>query len=101
MARIIIKIKDRYFDYSTVVEAPVTRGMTLDEFREYYRGEYGEWSLDELEGRLHRVEEKGTSSFLDESVEETIAANYAGDGDSSLTLDEMYDAYFVEERCLQ
>ena len=93
MPRYIIKIKDRYFEYSTVVDAPVTYGMTLDEFKKYYTEEYGRSSEVNLKQRLERVESKGTSSYMDESVEATISGNVAGENGKSLTVDEIYEKY--------
>lgn len=57
MGRYILKIKDHYLEWSTVVDAPVTFGMLLPEFKEYYRDEYGRDGYRELKHRLERVEE--------------------------------------------
>jgi hypothetical protein len=42
MGRFICKFEDKddvyYLEWSTVVDAPVTFGMSLEEFKEYYRG---------------------------------------------------------------
>jgi hypothetical protein len=93
MPKYIIKIKDRYFEYSSVVDAPVTHGMSLGEFTEYYKEEYGKSSIENLKQRLERVEAKGTSCMLDESVEATISGNVAGKNGKSLTADEIYEKY--------
>lgn len=67
MPRFIIKIvdestqKDYYLDYSTVVDAPVTYGMDLIKFKEYYLEEYGKIEYERLEERLERVEKNGCS----------------------------------------
>lgn len=50
MPRYIIKIKDKYFEWSTIVDAPVTNGMSLTEFRSYYQSEYGEDAMKNLDG---------------------------------------------------
>lgn len=67
MPRFIIKItdkstlKDYYLDYSTIVDAPVTYGMDLITFKEYYLQEYGEEEYKRLDERLQRVEKNGIS----------------------------------------
>lgn len=100
MARIICKIltKDcpQYFEYSTIVDAPVTPGMTLDVFKEYYKEMNGRSSLPELDRRLERVEAKGTSSYMDESVEDVVLCNRSGDNEETLTYDELVEKYFSE-----
>lgn len=81
MSRYIIKLtdkrdlKDYYLEWSTIVDAPVTYGMTLDGFKIYYQGEYGISGMRDLPERLKRVEEKGTSAFSPfDSVEDTLSA---------------------------
>lgn len=91
MGRFIVKIKDKYFDWSTIVDAPVTYGMSLDEFREYYRKEYGHDS--DLAERLARVEAKGTSSLIDDSLKESISFNRAGDNEKQLSISAIYTKY--------
>ena len=52
MPRYILKIndgsKDYYLLWSTVVDAPVTQGMSLREFKKYYQSEYGEQGMINL-----------------------------------------------------
>jgi hypothetical protein len=107
---------DRYFEWSTVVDAPTTYGMALDEFREYYREHYGESGMEQLPGRLARVEKTGCSAYHD-SVESLLQGNRCAewepkafppkppiveaDGetyqDFSWTLDEIWE-FYVERR---
>jgi len=97
MPRFICKVSEDdqvwYLEWSTVVDAPVTYGMPLEEFKEYYRDEYGRSSLDELEKRLERVEIKGTSSMMDGSAEELMDWNRAGKDGSSLSRQQLIDVY--------
>ena len=94
MGRPIIKLGEHYLEWSTVVDAPVTFGMLLPEFRDYYQDKYGEHGMRDLDGRLERVEAKGSSYHrIDEDVESVIAGNRAGPGESQLTRDEIYLAY--------
>lgn len=85
--------KDYYLEWSTVVDAPVTRGMSLDEFKRYYQCRYGEEGFDKLPDRLSRVEQKGTSSIEDRSVESLITLNRAGEAENHLDYDDLIEEY--------
>jgi hypothetical protein len=82
-----------YLEWSTVVDAPVTYGMSLDEFKEYYKNEYGRQGLGELETRLERVEVKGTSSLMYDSLDDLISYNKAGQKGTSLSKQQIIDVY--------
>jgi hypothetical protein len=101
MPRYIVKIphegQDYYLDWSTIVDAPVTYGLSLDEFKEYYRGEYGRSSLMELDERLARVNEKGTSSVFHKNLEDLICCNRAGANEAKITLPEIIQRYIVDK----
>lgn len=104
MGRHVIKIKEYYLEWLTEIDAPVTTGMHLETFKEYYQREYGRSSMEGLERRLERVEKKGTSSMLDSNLEEQVERNFAGppkkgkDGKlKRLTLDEIYQVYCLQE----
>lgn len=85
--------KSYYLEWSTIVDAPVTSGMSLEEFRGYFRDEYGRKSMADLEDRLKRVEEKGTSSIMHDSVDDVIALNRAGKEETRLTLEQIIEGY--------
>jgi hypothetical protein len=87
----------RYLDYSTVIDAPITYGVTLRKFKTYYRKEHGLAGMKELETRLARVEEKGTSSLIHDSIADVIEHNRAGKDGTRLTLEQFTDFYAV--RC--
>lgn len=93
MGHYIIKIKDRYFEWSTVVDAPITYGMTEDELRAYMKDEYGNEGLSRLSERLARVAAKGTSSLVDDGLADLIRYNRAGPNETSLTEEEIYARY--------
>ena len=84
MPQYIAKLNGLYFLWSTVVDAPVTGGMTLPEFREYYQDRFGTEGMRDLPQRMERVAAKGTSSRLDGSVDEMLVANRAGPGETCL-----------------
>lgn len=86
MSRYIIKLDEYYFEWSTIVASPVTYGMTLDEFKSYYRDEYGRAGMEKLPARLERVHEKGNSCLFNNiSNDELIKYNHAGDNEECLT----------------
>jgi len=89
----IIKIKDKYFVWSTVIDAPIKKGMTGDELKKYIKNEQGSEGIRELPERLKEVEKTGTSFFPDKSLRATIAFNRAGDNDEYLTEEEIYLKY--------
>lgn len=93
MARTIVKLNGYYLEFSSVVDAPVTFGMSLADFKLYYQEAYGSDGMRELDAQLERVEAKGTSSFIDASAADAMSFNRAGPNESCLTLDEIYQAY--------
>ena len=98
MGRFIVKLMDGakpyYLEWSTVIDAPVTYGMSLREFREYYRARYGSSGMEALEKRMERVHEKGTSAMIYESAEDVVGGyNRAGDGETCLTVEQVIAHY--------
>ena len=96
MGRCLIKIKDQYLEWSTVVDAPVTYGMTLEELHIFIKEEYGNSGLVELPQRMERIEKNGTSSNMRISLESLISDNRAGPNETCLSLDEIYERYCVK-----
>ena len=93
MGKYIVKLEGKYLEWSTIVDAPITFGMTLEEFRKYYKDEWGRQGMNDLDRRLVRVEEKGTSAFDSESAEDTILLNRAGPKEKSLHHEEIIEFY--------
>lgn len=97
MSDYIIKLETkngpRYLIWSTFVDAPITDGMTKEEFERWYLGEHGRHGMEVLPERMRRVTEKGTSSWLHHSVEDLIACNRAGLKEKRLTLEEIIGMY--------
>lgn len=98
MARCIVKLtdnadRDYYLEWSTVCDAPITQGMSLEKFREYYYNKYGEASELELTERLLRVEANGTSAYSPENLESLLQSNRAGDNEECLSKSEVIAKY--------
>ncbi len=97
MGRCVIKINDMYFEWSTIVDAPVTFGLTLDEMRESIKDDYGQRGLEHFESRLKQIEQIGTSWLGGETLESTVSGNRAGPDETELTIDEIYTAYGLRQ----
>jgi len=97
MPRMLVKIKDKYFEWSTVVDAPVTFGMTKEELSDYIKEEYGRQGMRDLEKRLERVDENGTSVIPPCTLSDIIKSNRAGPDESELTEEEIYIAYGLQK----
>lgn len=61
-----------FWEWSTIVDAPVTAKMTEADFRTYYLERYGQLHMPGLEDRLARARMKGTSSMLHDNLAELI-----------------------------
>lgn len=100
MGRAILKIPtpigDRYLEWGSITDSPITYGMTREEFYEYYREEYGNAGMQELESRMQRVDAKGTSNYDDPDLESAIAGNRAGAGETEMTLEQIVGYYCVK-----
>lgn len=97
MGRPLIRVEtehgERFLQWSTIVDAPVSYGMTEDQLREYIKEEYGNEGLRDLAGRIARCREKGTSSFVHESLGEMLWLNRAGPDETEATLEEIIAQY--------
>jgi len=72
MPRYIAKLEGKYFEWSTVVEAPVTKAMSLEDFKEYYKDMYGQRGLENLETLMPLVDKTGISCRLGSTIEDYI-----------------------------
>ena len=97
MPRYILKLENWYFEWSTIVDAPITYGMTLDEFKEYYRMEYGNRGMGTLSERLERVEESGTSAVPTQTANQLIQFNRAGNNEENLSRELILDKYILKD----
>lgn len=97
MPRFIVKFKDKYMIFSTIVDAPVTYGMTIGELEDYVRMTHGQSGLDDLPKRLERVERYGSSSMGKRSAEDVMGFNRAGPNEDCLTMEEIYQAYVLRK----
>lgn len=98
MGKFIVKIRDMYLEWSTIVDAPTTFGMTLNDFKKYYRQMYGEDGAKNLDSRLARVAEHGSSALPPcYWMPDLLVGNRAGPDESTLTSKEIYQAYCLRK----
>jgi hypothetical protein len=96
MPRYIVKIGDRYGEWSTIVDSYVSKLLPLEKFVEEYRFLYGEKVINDLADRLKRVESKGVSSFGHSSVEDLLSENRAGENEESIPVADVITAWIKE-----
>lgn len=101
MPRYIMKLHDPetevdfYFEWSTIVDAPITYGMTLPLFKAHWKARYGWDSMEELRERLKMVDARGISSPLPfNDIDEILDGNQAGPDQSEAT-----KKYILENYC--
>jgi len=93
VAHYLIKINDKFLEWSTDTAAPTTSGMTLSELSTFIDKEYGADSLKGVPRLLMLDGLQGTAESDALSVEKLIQGNRAGDDGIELTLDEIYQKY--------
>lgn len=102
MPRYIVKLSDKnndyYLEWSSVVDAPVTYGMSLTEFKKYYNKEYGRNGMKNLGERLQRVKSNGTSCELGDNINDFISTNRAGDREKRLSKKEIINKYCIQKK---
>lgn len=97
MARTFIKLVDEstkteyYLVWSSIVDAPVTKGMTKQELIEWIKEKYGSEGLKTVD--FERLEELGTTNRFDKSAKETISFNRAGELESKISYKEIIKRY--------
>lgn len=86
----IIKLGEHYVDWSTICDAPLTRGMTREEIVQWYEDNETAHKAQQLPGRLARADATGTSS-LNDTLKWLIASNRAGRDETRLTREQLVD----------
>lgn len=99
MPRHILKLTDPsdgqayYLVWSTVVDAPITGGMSREALREHWREQEGVAGLREMDRAMDRVEATGVSSPRYRDPSDLLKGNRAGEDESELTLAEVIEEY--------
>lgn len=70
-------------------------GLTLEQLREWYQFGYGNRIMLDFDERIERCMVKGTSSLIDNSLEECVSLNRAGPRETCLSFQEFVDKYLT------
>ena len=98
MGRFTVKLhdekfnRDYYLEWTTICDAPVTGGMTLEEYRIYYRRMYGLNGMENFDYRVKEADQKRP-----DQIEDVISRNHAGEDGEKLTLEEILELYCRNE----
>ncbi len=96
MAQFIIHHKNAYNIYGTIGDgARFVSALTLKQLVFFIKKEYGFVGLRKLKGRLKRTHQKGTSSHLDESLDDVLLLNRAGKNEKYLTTEEFIKRFLT------
>lgn len=94
MGNLLVKLApDCYVEWSSIVDAPISSTMTLDQLWDYIREEYGRDGAERLPARLARCDVNGTSSNDGTTLETLEAYNRAGPGETTLSIAEIIQQY--------
>ncbi len=84
-----------FFEWSTVVDAPISNGMNEKELRIYHKNIYGDLPIEK---RIERAIRKGTSMVDFVKLEDFVSGNRAGPYETEITLDEIMQQLHVREK---
>jgi hypothetical protein len=95
MAKVVIKVREQFFIWSTDLKAPITYGMHAEELNIWISYEYDRMYKDfrSYRGMIRRAQETGASWEDGTTLEETTSGNRAGPNGTELTIDEIYARY--------
>ena len=89
MPTYIVHHEGKFFNWSTIVDAPTSYAMTREKYEKEYLLEYGRKGMEELPERLERAIKYGTSNIRPQSFTELIKYNRAGPNEEELSMDEI------------
>lgn len=89
MARPIVHHRGWFFEWSTIVDAPVSKAMSRSEFETYYRKQRGSIGMVDLASRFDRAVAYGTSFHDNTSAEDLISGNRAGPEECELSFGDL------------
>lgn len=86
-----------FLQWSSIVDAPISYGMSESELREFYLEEYGRNGSRDLDERIAECRKRGTSSRMDKTAESVIRGNRAGEDETELSVDQIIDCYCIAQ----
>lgn len=81
---------DKYLIWSSIVDAPITYGGTLEQIRNYWKSEFGRVGLEELDRDI------ASGRKWWRTVEEMVDCNRAGKDETKLTAEAIVKHFFVD-----
>lgn len=97
MPQYICHHEGKYLLWSTVIDAPETYAGSEQDIRDHIREETGRQGLHDIEERLRRARETGTS-MRNSTLRDVVLYNHAGPDGEEITYDDVIRFYFVECR---
>lgn len=95
MGRFLVHHDGLFLEWSTVVDAPVTYGMTPEETRAYVLQRYGDEGAATVDSRMARAVERGTSCISPPyTFADVVAGNRAGPDETELSKADLIRTYF-------
>ena len=85
--------KDYYLEWSSIVDAPTTYGLSLKEFKAYWKDEYGRNGMKGLPALLKRVETYMTSERTMATLDYYFRNNRAGKNETCLDKEGILNNY--------
>ena len=98
MPRSIVHHDGWFFEWSTIVDAPVTIGMRRQEFKAYFLERFGQAAMLDLPRRLDRAVEFGTDLDTPTSARDLLAFNRAGRDETDLPFEDVIRLVCIEKR---
>lgn len=99
MGRFLVHHDGVFLEWSTVVDAPVTVGMTAEELEDHIRAQYGSEGVSGLPARIARTVANGTSCISPPySFDDLVDYNRAGPEETQLNREQLVRIYFTEKR---
>jgi len=94
MSNIICHHNGRYNFYTTIADGfCYVSSLSVKQVQEVIKEKYGQDRLNKLPDRLERAHKNGHSGISDETLQEILCCNRAGDNEEHLTYDECIRRY--------
>ena len=98
MGKCIIKLDDKFLQWSSVTDAPETPLLPEPLFAQYWKDEYGRSGIVDYANMIDLAKKNGHSiRFSKETVNSIIRHNRAGKNDKRLTKDEIIEGYTITD----
>jgi hypothetical protein len=96
MGRCVIQLDGKFMEWTSVSDGPASLLLTEEQFRRYWREEYGRARWHELAEILLTVKKNGTTA-RGYTVDKIIKNNRAGKNDNPLTKQQLIDCYSITD----